>query len=96
MSKFKRAVAFSSYSSIYINDLWADKDHRGRGHGRKLINEIERLFKHKGFDNINTVTYAYQAPDFYKKCGFTAEFVRGNRKNPKLSMTFFVKFFEDE
>ena len=87
--------AFSSYSSIYINELWVDKSHRGQGYGKKLIAELERLFKHKGFDNINTVTCAYQAPDFYKKCGFTAEFVRENRKNPKLTMTFFVKFFEE-
>ena len=88
--------AFSSYSSIYINELWVDKAHRGHGYGKKLIAELERLFKHKGFDNINTVTCAYQAPEFYKKCGFTAEFTRENRKNPQLSMTFFVKFFEDK
>ena len=87
--------AFSSYSSIYINELWVDKSHRGQGYGRKLIAELERIFKYTGFDNINTVTCAYQAPDFYKKCGFTAEFVRENRKNPKLTMTFFVKFFEE-
>ena len=73
--------AFSSYSSIYINELWVDKAHRGKGYG---------------FDNINTVTCAFQAPDFYKKCGFTAEFVRENRTNPKLTLTSFVKFFEEE
>ena len=88
--------AFSSYSSIYINELWVDKLHRGQGYGRKLVAELERLFKHKGFDNINTVTCAFQAPDFYKKCGFTAEFVRENRTNPKLTLTSFVKFFEEE
>jgi len=42
------------------------------------------------------VTSAFQAPDFYRKCGFTAEFTRENKKNPKLSKTFFVKFFDDE
>jgi GNAT superfamily N-acetyltransferase len=33
--------AFSSYSSIYINELWVDKSHRGQGYGRKLIAELE-------------------------------------------------------
>ena len=88
--------AFSSYSSIHINDLWIDKSYRGCGYGRKLLIELEQLFKHKGFDNINTVTCAFQAPEFYKKCGFKAEFVRENRTNPKLNLTFFVKFFEGE
>ncbi len=88
--------AFSSYSSIYINELWVDKAYRGKGYGKQLIAELERLYKNKGFNNINTVTCAFQAPNFYKKCGFTAEFVRENIQNPKLSMTFFVKFFEDE
>ena len=88
--------AFSSYSSVHIKDLWVDKSYRGQGYGRKLITELERLFKHKGFDNINLVTCAFQAPEFYKKCGFKQEFVRENINNPKLTITFFVKFFEEE
>ena len=88
--------AFSSYSSIYINELWIDKSHRGHGYGRKLIAELERIFKHKGFDYINCVTCAFQAPEFYKRCGFKVEFVRENIKNPKLTITFFVKYFEEE
>ena len=86
--------AFSSYSSIYINELWVDKAYRGKGYGTQLIAELERLYKNKGFNNINTVSCAFQAPDFYKKCGFKVEFVRENLQNPKLSMTFFVKFFK--
>lgn len=85
--------AFSSYSSIHIRDLWVDKDHRGQGLGRKLINALEEYCKTKGFNNINTVSCAFQAPDFYKKCGFAVEFIRENISNPKLTMTFFVKHF---
>jgi len=86
--------AFSSYSSIHIRDLWIDKTYRGKGLGRQLINALENHFKDKGFNNINTVSCAFQAPEFYKKCGFKQEFVRENIKNPKLTVTFFVKFFE--
>ena len=88
--------AFSSYSSIHINDLWIDKAYRGKGYGRQLLAELERLFQYKGFNNINTVTCAFQAPDVYKKCGFKEEFVRENISNPKLTLTFFVKFFTNE
>ncbi|MBI2792811.1 MAG: GNAT family N-acetyltransferase [Gammaproteobacteria bacterium] len=88
--------AFSSYSSIYISDLWVDKAHRGKGYGRKLIAEVENHFKGKGLHYINTVSCAFQASDFYRKCGFKVEFVRENIKNPKLTLTFFIKYFDDE
>lgn len=87
--------AFSSYSSIYINNLWVDKAHRGNGCGRQLIAELENHFKGKGFHYINTVSCAFQAPEFYKKCGFDVEFVRKNSKNPKLTTAFLVKYFDD-
>ena len=53
------------------------------------------MFKNKGFNNINLVTSAFQAPEFNRKCGYVAEFTRENTRNPKLSKTFFSKYFED-
>ena len=86
--------AFSSYSSIHIRDLWVDKTYRGKGCGKKLIVELENHFKDKDFHNINTVSCAFQAPDFYKRCGFEVEFIRENKTNPKLTMTFLIKYFK--
>ena len=88
--------AFTAFAEIYIDDLWVDSAYRGRGYGRKLLQALEDHFKGHGFNNINLVTSAFQAPKFYKKCGFTAEFTRINKINPQLSKTFFVKFFEEE
>lgn len=88
--------AFSAFAEIYIDDIWVDKSYRGKGYGKKLLSELENHFKGKGFNNMNLVTSSFQAPDFYKKCGFKAEFVRENTKNPKLTKTFFIKYFDDE
>ena len=88
--------AFSAFAEIYIDDMWVDSHHRGKGHGRKLIQALEDHFKDKGFNNINLVTNQFQAPEFYKKCGFELEFIRKNIKNSKLTKFFFVKFFGDE
>jgi ribosomal protein S18 acetylase RimI-like enzyme len=88
--------AFTAFAEIYIDDIWVDKSHRGKGYGKKLLSELENHFKGKGFNNMNLVTSAFQAPEFYKKCGFRVEFVRENTKNPKLTKTFFVKYFDDE
>jgi len=88
--------AYTAFAEVYVDDIWVDISFRGQGYGRKLLQELEDHFKGKGFNNINLVTSAFQAPEFYKKCGFTVEFVRKNTKNPKLTKTFFVKYFEDE
>lgn len=87
--------AFTAFAEIYIDDMWVDSNYRGNGYGRKLLKALEDNFKGKGFNNMNLCTSAFQAPDFYQKCGFTAEFTRINKINPKLSKTFFVKFFDD-
>lgn len=89
-------TAFTAFAEVYVDDIWVETSSRGRGYGRKLLLELENHFKGKGFNNINLVTSAFQAPGFYKKCGFTVEFVRENAKNPKLTKTFFVKYFEDD
>ncbi len=88
--------AFTCFAEIYIMDLWVDKTFRGKGYGTKLLKDLENRFDGKGFNNINLVTNAFQAPDFYKKCGYEQEFVRINKKNPKLTKTFFVKYFNEE
>lgn len=88
--------AFTAFSEIYIDDMWVHSAHRGKGYGRKLLESLEKHFENKGFNNINLVTSAFSAPGFYKKCGFTAEFVRVNKVNPKLTKTFFIKYFSNE
>lgn len=87
--------AFTAFAEIYIDDIWVDKAYRGRSYGKKLIQALENQFKGKGFNNINLVTNAFQAPEFYTKCGFEIEFVRKNVKNPQLTKTFFIKYFND-
>lgn len=88
--------AFTAFSEIYIDDMWIYEPFRGKGYGKKLIQALEDRFKGKGFNNINLVTSAFSAPGFYQKCGFTIEFVRKNEKNPKLTKTFLIKYFDDE
>ncbi|KTC73631.1 GNAT family N-acetyltransferase [Legionella bozemanae] len=88
--------AFTAFAEIYIDDMWVHQQHRHKGYGRMLLQTLEEQFQGKGFNNINLVTSAFQAPGFYKKCGFEIEFIRENVKNPKLTKTFFIKYFKDE
>jgi predicted acetyltransferase len=88
--------AYTAFAEIYVDDIWVDSAHRGKGFGKQLLFALENHFRGQGFNNINLVTSAFQAPEFYRKCGFTAEFIRINKSNPKLSKTFFVKFFNED
>jgi ribosomal protein S18 acetylase RimI-like enzyme len=87
--------AYTVFSEVYIDEVWVDGGHRRKGLGQQLIMEMERLFKGKGFNNMNLVTNEFQAAGFYEKCGFVLEFTRKNVQNPKLTKFFFAKYFDD-
>lgn len=87
--------AYSAFAEIYVNDLWVNTHHRGKGYGKQLVEALFDRFEGKGFNNINLCTSAFQAPQFYEKCGFHLEYVRKNRQNPKLNKYFYVKFFQN-
>jgi ribosomal protein S18 acetylase RimI-like enzyme len=59
--------AFTAFSEIYVDDMWVNSAHRGKGYGLQLLQELENHFEGKRFNNINLVTSAFNAPEFYKK-----------------------------
>ena len=83
----------SYYKEIHISDLIVLEEYRNKKIGTKLVKAVEDFYKDKGFENINLTTYDFQAPEFYKKCGFKVEFVRENKENSKLNKYFFIKYF---
>ena len=86
----------SYYKEVHISDLIILDEYRNKHIGSKLMQTVEDYFKEKGFENINLTTYGFQAPDFYKKCGFEVEFIRKNKENPKLDKYYLVKYFGGE
>lgn len=84
----------SYYSEIHISELIVLEPYRNKHIGSKLVETVENYYKDKGFEHINLTTYNFQAPEFYKKCGFEVEFIRENKTNPKLSKYFLVKYFK--
>lgn len=81
----------SYYEEVYIADLIVLEEHRNKHIGSKLIKEVEKYHENKGFKNINLTTYGFQAPEFYKKCGYKIEHIRENKENPKLTKYFLIK-----
>ncbi len=83
----------SYYNEVHISDLIIYEKYRNKHIGSKLLETVEKYHKDKGFENINLTTYAFQAPQFYKKYGFEIEFVRESKENTKLNKYFLVKNF---
>ena len=88
--------AYAVFAEIYVDDLWIDKNYRKKGYGKELLLYLENKYKNSGYNNINLVTSAFQAPKFYENCGYELEFVRKNIYNPKLSKYFYIKYFDND
>ena len=83
----------SYYKEVHISDLIVLEEYRNKKIGSKLVKAVEDFYIGKGFENINLTTYGFQAPEFYKKCGFKVEFVRESKEDSKLNKYFLVKYF---
>ncbi|OZB96194.1 GNAT family N-acetyltransferase [Paenibacillus sp. XY044] len=53
-----------------IDILWVDDEYRGCGHGKRLLEEAERIAVSKHCTFIKLNTFSFQAPEFYKKYGY--------------------------
>ena len=78
------------YNSVHIVDLIVDKKSRGKNIGTKLVKAVEEEYSGKGYKKITLTTFGFQAPEFYKKLGYTLEFVRED-DDPRLSKYFYIK-----
>ena len=78
------------YNEVHIGDLIIDEKYRRLKLGSKLVKTVEEEFSGRGYEKITLTTFGFQAPEFYKKLGYSLEFVRED-KDPKLSKYFYAK-----
>ena len=83
-------VGHSYYNEVHITDLIVIEKYRSKGIGTELIRRVEQEFTGRNFENINLTTFAFQAPEFYKKMGFEVEHVRKS-SDEKLTKYFLIK-----
>ena len=56
---------------MYVDILWVREDHRRNGIGSRLLAEAEKEAVQRGCHHVHLDTMSWQAPDFYKKHGYT-------------------------
>ena len=60
-----------AYSRMFVELLFIPETLRGQGFGEKLMRQAEDVAREAGCTGIWLDTFSFQAPDFYKRLGYT-------------------------
>ena len=56
---------------LYVDWLWVAAAYRRQGWGGRLLAETETFARDKALVGVHLHTWSFQAPDFYRKQGYT-------------------------
>ena len=86
-------VAESVSDTIEISYLYVEEKHRNKGLGSLLLSTLEDKGRKAGIKRILLNTYSFQAPEFYKRCGYK-QLIEINPCFEKYSQFYFIKIIE--
>lgn len=69
------AAGWSRWEWAHLETLWIEPEHRGCGHGSKLLAMAESVARGRGCRLIDLETFSFQAPDFYARHGWAEVWV---------------------
>jgi len=76
------ANGFVIYGAIYTDQLWVNKDYRGQGFARKIMDKVHEFGKLEGCKVATVQTMSFQdAQIFYEKLGYVQDFERAGYVN---------------
>src|SRR5262249_40374497 len=56
----------------FVQAIWVHEDLRQRGLGARLLQAVEDEARRRGCRELHLDTHSYQAPGFYRRCGYEA------------------------
>lgn len=83
-------VAGGLGDTLEVEFLYVDRQYRGKGIGRKLLDHVETLALQKGLKRVALNTYSFQAPEFYQKLGYT-EILKVSPAFDNFTQSYFIK-----
>ena len=71
------ANGFVIYGEVYTDQLWVNKDYRGQGFARRIMDKVHEFGKLEGCKIATVQTMSFQgAKLFYEKLGYVVDFER--------------------
>jgi ribosomal protein S18 acetylase RimI-like enzyme len=77
--------------SLHIDFLWVDESLRGKGYGKELLDNIEKVAKENNCKVIQLDTFSFQAPIFYQKNGYQVVGVIEEHPNNENQQYYLIK-----
>ncbi len=76
------ANGFIIYGAIYTDQLWVNKNYRGQGFAKNIMDKVHEFGKLEGCKIATVQTMSFQgAQSFYKKLGYVQDFKRAGYVN---------------
>lgn len=85
-------LAFTAIRNMVVEHLWLEEHYRGRGLGRKLLFEAERIAKENNCIASQTWCLSFQAPEFFTKLGYDVFGVSDGYPDPIQEYYFIKKY----
>lgn len=63
-------IASTWWKGLEIQYLWISQQQRGKGQGRELMQQAERVARERGCQMAYVDTFSFQAREFYEKLGY--------------------------
>jgi ribosomal protein S18 acetylase RimI-like enzyme len=85
-------LAFTTMRNLVIELVWLDERYRGRGLGRKLLLEAERIAKDNGGIAVQASALSFQSPEFFRRMGYTVFGISDGYPDPVKEYYLIKKF----
>jgi len=69
------------FGSIYTDQLWVQLEHREKGIGKSLLEQVHEYGRTHGCKIATVMTMSFQAPEFYLGLGYRIDFFREGHSN---------------
>ena len=63
-------VGYTNWQWLYIETLAVDAAYRGKGLGRKLVQQAEQIARERQCHGVWVDTFTFQSPEFYLRLGY--------------------------
>ena len=80
----------TAFKILYVSTVFVDEDHRRKGYGKLLMEEMERRARDMGVNTIRLDTFSWQGKEFYEALDYKVVGYYEN-KTDGYAEYFFVK-----